>query len=434
MSEMNTTAMENGLPEEPKQKHVGYRVFSVFVLALCALAFAVIPYGTAIEGTASATLLNLLTGIFASTATPLFGVIPAYDVAGIVGTVYNLSIYLFVVFAAIAAILALVAIFTSKAPAIVRASLSCLASGALIYTVAVSVSTVSESLIAFDLMSIAIAAGAAVLATFCSISKIGKTAGANFLHFLLTLAFAITLVSPIAVSTALTAEDAQMLHKAILIAAIVFAMLNGVISACRISKEGGLVFNLVRFILALVVALATIYVVNITAAEKIVYAIVAAVVALLQIVIVIIQMVLAAQQDKEEAVEEATENAVRGFHTEEFAEAYAYEGGPVAGVLMAQEVNPSFLPHEPHVQTAGYDFYNCKSFDPFIATLNMQERNEFTEIFILKFKGVMPELPDYEVGGDNKEFFRKVFIYLGQYRDRIPSDLLGKMYQFSLKI
>ena len=123
-----------------------------------------------------------------------------------------------------------------------------------------------------------------------------------------------------------------------------------------------------------------------------------------------------------------------GFELEEYAEAYPYEGGPVAGVVMAEEVNPSFLRHEPHVQTAGYDFYNSKSFDPFIATLNEDERNQFTEIFILRYHGMMPDIPDYQVGGDNAEFFRRIFIYLGQYRDRIPDALLAKIYQFAIKL
>lgn len=121
---------------------------------------------------------------------------------------------------------------------------------------------------------------------------------------------------------------------------------------------------------------------------------------------------------------------------EEYAEAMPYDGGPVEGVEMAMEVNPTFeldnLPKQ--VNTAGYDFYNSKSFDPFIAILNGDERNQFTELFILKCKGVMPEIPDYQVGGDNKEFFRKVFIYLGQYRDRIPDGLLAKIYQFAIKM
>ncbi len=125
-----------------------------------------------------------------------------------------------------------------------------------------------------------------------------------------------------------------------------------------------------------------------------------------------------------------------GFRVEEYAEALPYEGGPINGVEMAEEVNPTFNPNaaaENQVNTAGYDFYNSKSFDPFIASLDMQERNEFTELFILKYKGVMPEIPDYEVGGDNREFFRKIFIYLGQYREKIPSSLLGKMYNFTAR-
>ena len=51
----------------------------------------------------------------------------------------------------------------------------------------------------------------------------------------------------------------------------------------------------------------------------------------------------------------------------------------------------------------------------------------------LYYENDAPEIPDYEVGGENKEFFHKVFIYLGQYRDRIPNGLLVKIYQYTLK-
>ena len=138
------------------------------------------------------------------------------------------------------------------------------------------------------------------------------------------------------------------------------------------------------------------------------------------------------EEYEEEEYEE--EDPLEDFRMEEYAEAYAYEGGPVDGVEMAEEVNPTFEEVDTPVNTAGYDFYNCQSFDPFIATLNTEERNQFTELFILKYRGVMPEIPDYVVGGDNREFFRKIFIYLGQYRERIPSGLLTKMYQFSVKL
>lgn len=128
------------------------------------------------------------------------------------------------------------------------------------------------------------------------------------------------------------------------------------------------------------------------------------------------------------------EESLAGYRIEEYAEACAYDGGPVAGVEFAEEVNPTFMQGAGQVSTGGYDFYNCHSFDPFIATLSTEERNQFTEIFILKYRGTMPEIPDYVVGGDNREFFRKIFIYLGQYRERIPNGLLGKIYAFSTKI
>jgi len=134
-------------------------------------------------------------------------------------------------------------------------------------------------------------------------------------------------------------------------------------------------------------------------------------------------------------VEPAEETTPTVAPVEEYAEACPYEGGPVNGVEMAEEITPTCADVKPgQINTAGYDFYNCKSFDAFIATLDMEERNQFTELFIMRFKGTMPEIPDYVVGGDNKEFFRKVFIYLGQYRDRIPSGLLTKIYNYSIKL
>ncbi|MBQ8406888.1 MAG: hypothetical protein IJY38_03110 [Clostridia bacterium] len=71
--------------------------------------------------------------------------------------------------------------------------------------------------------------------------------------------------------------------------------------------------------------------------------------------------------------------------------------------------------------------------DAFIATLTPAERAKFTDTFILKVRGKLNGIPDYVVGGDNKAFFRKVFVYLGQYRDVIPSDVLYKIYKYTQK-
>ena len=66
--------------------------------------------------------------------------------------------------------------------------------------------------------------------------------------------------------------------------------------------------------------------------------------------------------------------------------------------------------------------------DAFIATLTKAERYEFADLYILKTMGGIPK---YEVGEDNKAFFSKVFVYLSQYRDKISSSLLAKIYEYA---
>ena len=66
-------------------------------------------------------------------------------------------------------------------------------------------------------------------------------------------------------------------------------------------------------------------------------------------------------------------------------------------------------------------------FDAFMFNLTDKEKEEFIDLYIIRCKGRMPEIPAYVVGGDNREFFNKVFIYLGQYREKISSVLLSKM-------
>ena len=75
---------------------------------------------------------------------------------------------------------------------------------------------------------------------------------------------------------------------------------------------------------------------------------------------------------------------------------------------------------------------NLKLDDAFIATLTAEERQQFADIFMLKSKGDFPGVPDYKTGEDNSAFFRKIFVYLGKYRARIPDDLMGKIYDFAV--
>ncbi len=142
---------------------------------------------------------------------------------------------------------------------------------------------------------------------------------------------------------------------------------------------------------------------------------------------------------KVKEVELPKEDPFKDFHTEEVIEAYAYDGGPVAGIEIAEEVYPTVAAIEAKKDPDGAARNTVASllgngFDAFLITLSEKEKNEFIDLYVLKCKGIMPEIPGYVVGGDNKDFFNKVFIYLGQYREKIPGDLLAKMYSFSMKI
>lgn len=445
MSKKNNQALANeGAPEvtapeaateQPvqKEKKAGYRLLALLLLAVCGVALAVIPYNVLISGT-EAKSVSLLTAVLDMLKADgqLLGFLPAYNVStGALQSVYNLGVYLFAVALVLAAIISLITIFTGKKKS-VRTALFFLISGALIYTICYSVTAGALQIgPAFDLYTLVIALACVLVYFLLALKFVGKVAWAHLLQFVLSVAYAALLVYAAAWSEKLASDNADI-GKTLLVVAVILVIVNLVLSFARITKKGGFGFDIFRYIVAIVVAALVVY--GTLGTAVMLYAAIAAGVALVQTIIAIIELKKSKKKPEPVVEEPVQEDPNKGFHVEEYAEAYPYEGGPVAGVVMAEEVNPSFLPQEPHVNTAGYDFYNSKSFDPFIATLNVEERNQFTELFILRFQGTLPEIPDYQVGGDNKEFFRKIFIYLGQYRDRIPSGLLGKMYQYSLKL
>ena len=55
--------------------------------------------------------------------------------------------------------------------------------------------------------------------------------------------------------------------------------------------------------------------------------------------------------------------------------------------------------------------------DAFLNGLNAAERDEFTKLFISRIYGENKRLPVYTVGGDNSEFFAKIFVFMGRYRN-----------------
>ena len=72
--------------------------------------------------------------------------------------------------------------------------------------------------------------------------------------------------------------------------------------------------------------------------------------------------------------------------------------------------------------------------DAFINSLTPAERDEFDKLFISRVYGENKRLPVYTIGADNREFFAKVFVFMGRYRTIISEGLLEKIYNYSNSI
>ncbi len=83
-------------------------------------------------------------------------------------------------------------------------------------------------------------------------------------------------------------------------------------------------------------------------------------------------------------------------------------------------------------QNAQGGYYNAGFIpDAFISSLTPAERDEFDRLFISRIHGENKRLPAYRIGGDNREFFTKVFVFMGRYRNIISDGLLEKIYTYS---
>ena len=444
---MEVLEAETPAPKKKKKKGA-CRFFSLLLLALCAVAF-VLPMQV-IKGLTpeNATLLASITDLFAGGQTSsIFGMLPVYtDAANIIGMFVGVVFYALVIALAFTALLALLALISGNVR-LFRVAVYFFVTGFGAYAACgYLVPTFHATDIGPDRMALALTGIGAFLYVVLGFAKKGGKAFASIFQLLFTLVFtAATAMAFNGFSAEITTVVGSFGLTFALMVMIVFSIVwvNALFGAARVLAKKGLGFDMVRYVIQLLISAVLFYVAYTQGAGennmlwKFVVAAMAA--SLLQILICSVQLNLSKKAvEEEEEIEEEQPVVVPEpeFTVEEYAEALPYDGGPVEGVEIAQEVNPTFEenPIEPiKVNTAGYDFYNSKSFDPFIAILNNEERNQFTELFILKYKGLMPEIPDYEVGGNNKEFFRKLFIYLGQYRDRIPDGLLAKIYQFAIR-
>ena len=85
---------------------------------------------------------------------------------------------------------------------------------------------------------------------------------------------------------------------------------------------------------------------------------------------------------------------------------------------------------QPYVYTPRPLIYNGPT-DKFIDTLATEEKIEFCKAFIDKTKGDLPtDMPEYELGGNNEQFFLAIFLNLGKFRQLLSAKLLRKIYRY----
>lgn len=102
---------------------------------------------------------------------------------------------------------------------------------------------------------------------------------------------------------------------------------------------------------------------------------------------------------------------------------------PVPFAAHGKKGAPVRAPQPAAAQPAAYDASQYL-YDAFINSLTPREKNEFGDLFIANKYGDLAYLPAYVIGGDNSEFFSKIFIYLGKFRRHISSELLDKVYSY----
>ncbi len=352
-----------------------------------------------------------------------FGFLPALFAVGDdkYTLVATLLVYVLLLGVLVSVVLSIIALITGKS-CLVRSALAFVTWGALVYGLGVyCVSSVKSTKAIIDIISLAIAA-AGLIATFILVyMQKGKSAWLWLLFTVLAIAAAVVALFGVMDCKKFIGDVKALVC---LILAVGLAI-NAIVTFCRSSM--GIIRGLIHVILALVILLFALLL-GVKASK--VFAAIALGIAILLFILIL----LTRPRDKEPEEPENPE-----FIREEFIEAYAYTGGPVAGIELAEEVNPTVAAinakNNPDLAAqATVAKLLGNGFDPFLITLSEKEKEDFIDLYVLKCKGMMPEIPGYVVGGDNKDFFNKVFIYLGQHREKIPAELLNKMYEYSMKI
>lgn len=421
---------------EKVNKKVGYRLLAALFAIVC-VGFIFLPINV-VKGEFSleqTTLLKLVPELLKS-ETKLFGFLPVFTGTSLLGTAVSLVLYALIAALVISFILAIISIFVKNPDGLVITVVFFVTWGAAAYALSILIlsSYINFLTMTFDLYAIGLAVVGAFFYWILMLVKTGGSAWMNTLHFFFSLAISAALFLAITYDSSATAHAITSNHiayKWIIFGILGASILNLFIASCRAMDTKGYGGDLFRYILEVIASLGVcflLYHLKMQNDFSVILCLGAAVAAIIQILMVSGQI----KYQHNKKLQQAKADAVKDFVLEESIEAYAYEGGPVAGVEMAALAKDEPAENADEPTEAGQ--YSGKNFDAFIATLTDEERDEFIDLYVLKTNGAMPEIPTYEVGAENKQFFKKVFIFLGLYREKISNALLSKIYAHSKKL
>lgn len=362
----------------------------------------------------------------------LFGFLPVLsDPSSTLGFTSGLLVYVATAVVTIAFILSIISICLKKRSGLFLAIAAHLYTWTSVsYLVAIiSISSYLPTMnVVFDFSSVFLAIVGITVYVISLIVKLGKSLSfINIIRLLLTLSFSACLFIAFTFDHALIRNilSQSIYHEIALFAAIGLTLLNAILESIRASQHHAFLFDIINALIELIASIVLIFLSLTFEKTDIMLLVLSNIAAVISIALLTLSFFdpKVRPAKKEEEVQPVIAEPVEP----EFVPVATQQPAPV----VEETPTPTFdiKPMSPIAETVE-DFFDGKPVDGFIKSLTVEERNQFAELYVIKAKNRMPEIPAYQVYGDNRNFFEMVFVTLGDYRDQIQTGLLSKMYRY----
>ena len=437
-------AMMNQKSASPKTEKNNVKMIAIIFAAVCLLTLFLpvkcLTYVTqySIYTLNSHMLIQVLFKAFGGSA-KIFGFLPVIS-SGTMGTTATIGVYVGGIGVIVALVLGIIAIFRNERAA-------CLLKTALfIFTWAVAGYSLSISIVSsymtkiravVDPFTCLLAIAGALCFLKLSLDENKRSAWLIAGQFMLALIAAACLFLALTLDGHIVSEMIESPRAKFVVSlacvAIIASLFLTTLLLLKHNKWTAIV-QLINMVALLALSICLTLVSHLTSSYNesyLIFTLLGAVASFLAILLCILSF--AVLEKKAEAA--AEELFLNNYELEEYVEVTAYDPAKAqyaekvntgAAAVDTTEPTEEEIPDDPEKEA----LFEGKE-DAFIATLTKAEKYEFADLYILKTQGNMGGIPTYKVGEENKAFFKKIFIYLSQYREKISSELLSKIYDYS---